>query len=164
MHSRVSAGSEQGLLSVAFDPQYATNGRFYVDYTALNGDIKIVRYTVSSNRSVADAGSARVLLGRVAHHANSNHNGGQLAFGPDGRLYIGVGDGGSEGDPQPLRPERATCPTPRSGRMNVSSASPTPALYAYGLRNPWRFSFDAATPATCGSATSARTSGKRSTS
>ena len=143
VHSRVSAGTEQGLLSVAFDPAYATNGRFYVYYTARNGDIKVVRYTVSSNANVADASSAKVLW-TVAHHAHANHNGGQLAFGPDGRLYIGVGDGGSEGDPN-LYGQNVNVPYAKIWTMDVSSASPTPVLYAYGLRNPWRFSFDSAT-------------------
>jgi glucose/arabinose dehydrogenase len=143
VHSRVTAGGEQGLLSVAFDPAYATNGRFYVYYTATNGDIKVVRYTVSSNRSVANASSATVLW-TVAHHAHSNHNGGQLAFGPDGLLYIGIGDGGSEGDPN-LYGQNVHVPYAKIWTMDVSSSSPTPVLYAYGLRNPWRFSFDSTT-------------------
>ena len=97
--SHVLGGTEQGLLSLAFDPHYARNGHFYVFYTNRVGDIRVVRYRVSSgNPNVASASSAKVLL-KIAHHAHSNHNGGQLAFGPDGRLYIGVGDGGSEGDP-----------------------------------------------------------------
>jgi glucose/arabinose dehydrogenase len=143
VRSRVTAGGEQGLLSVAFDPAYATNGRFYVYYTATNGDIKVVRYTVSSNRSVANAGSATVLW-TVAHHTHSNHNGGQLAFGPNGLLYIGIGDGGSEGDPN-FYGQNVHVPYAKIWTMNVSSSSPTPVLYAYGLRNPWRFSFDSTT-------------------
>lgn len=143
VHSRVSAGGEQGLLSLAFDPAYAADGRFYVYYTAGNGDIKVVRYKVSANRNVANAGSATVLW-TVAHHAHSNHNGGQLAFGPDGRLYIGIGDGGSEGDPN-LYGQNVHVPYAKIWAMDVSSASPKPVLYAYGLRNPWRFSFDAKT-------------------
>ena len=142
VHGRVSAGGEQGLLSLAFDPAYATNRRFYVYYTGRNGDIKVVRYLTGANPDVANAASAKVLW-TVAHHVNSNHNGGQLAFGPDGRLYIGVGDGGSEGDPSSTA---RTCTCLRQdldhGRLE---ASPRPVLYAYGLRNPWRFSFDPAT-------------------
>jgi glucose/arabinose dehydrogenase len=140
---RVSSGGEQGLLSLAFDPAYSTNGRFYVFYTAVNGDIKVVRYVVSSNADVARAGSAKVLW-TVAHHAHSNHNGGQLAFGPDGRLYIGIGDGGSEGDPNDYG-QNVHVPYAKIWRLNVTAASSRPVLYAYGLRNPWRFSFDRAT-------------------
>ena len=83
---------------MAFDPHFATNGRFYVDYTNLAGNTRVVRYTVSAtDRNVADPSSAKVLL--AVHQPYSNHNGGQLQFGPDGRLYVGMGDGGSEGDP-----------------------------------------------------------------
>ena len=90
---------EQGLLGLAFPPDYATSGRFYVYYTAPGNDIKIVQYRRSGgNANVADAASARTVL-TIDHHAFTNHNGGQLAFGPEGDLYIGVGDGGSEGDP-----------------------------------------------------------------
>ncbi len=146
LSSRVSKGSEQGLLGLAFDPQFASNGRFYVFYTNTAGDIKIVRYTVSSsNRNRADASSATVLW-TVAHHAHANHNGGQLAFGPDGLLYIGVGDGGSEGDPN-LYGQNVNVPYAKIWRLDVSSASAKPVLYAYGLRNPWRFSFDRKTGA-----------------
>jgi glucose/arabinose dehydrogenase len=143
VHGRVSGGGEQGLLSLAFDPAYATNKRFYVYYTARNGDIKVVRYLTGANPDVANAASAKILW-TVAHHVNSNHNGGQLAFGPDGRLYIGVGDGGSEGDPN-LYGQNVHVPYAKIWTMDVSSASPRPVLYAYGLRNPWRFSFDPAT-------------------
>ncbi len=144
--SRVSTGTEQGLLGLAFDPQYASNGRFYVFYTNRSGDIKIVRYTVSaSNPDRANAGSAKVLW-TVAHHAHANHNGGQLAFGPDGLLYIGVGDGGSEGDPN-LYGQNVHVPYAKIWRLDVSSTTAKPVLYAYGLRNPWRFSFDRKTGA-----------------
>jgi glucose/arabinose dehydrogenase len=140
---RVSGGSEQGLLSMAFDPHYASNGRFYIFYTNTSGDIRVVRYKVSSgDPNVANAGSARVLL-KVAHHAHPNHNGGQLAFGPDGRLYIGIGDGGSEGDPNNYGQNRSVRYA-KIWRLNVNSPGARPVLYAYGLRNPWRFSFDAA--------------------
>ena len=108
----VSTGGEQGLLSMAFDPRYATNRRFYVDYTNVNGDTRVVRYRASAtNPDVADPSSARVLL-RVAQ-PYENHNGGQLQFGPDGRLYVGMGDGGSGGDPQ----HHAQDPRSRLGKL-----------------------------------------------
>ena len=144
LSGRVSGGSEQGLLSLAFDPRYATNGRFYVFYTDTAGDIRVVRYRVSSGHpNVANAASAKVLW-RVAHHAHANHNGGQLAFGPDGRLYIGIGDGGSEGDPNNFG-QNVHVPYAKIWRLNVNRAGARPVMYAYGLRNPWRFSFDTAT-------------------
>jgi glucose/arabinose dehydrogenase len=142
---KVSGGSEQGLLSLAFDPHYATNRRFYVDYTNKSGDIKVVRYVTSSNADRANAGSATVLW-TVAHHAHANHNGGQLAFGPDGLLYIGVGDGGSEGDPNNYGQNLAV-PYAKIWRLDVTTPGAKPVLYAYGLRNPWRFSFDRKTGA-----------------
>ena len=142
IHSRVSTGSEQGLLSMAFDPRFASNRFFYVDYTNLAGDTRVVRYRASAshpNRAVAS--SAKVLL--KVNQPFANHNGGQLQFGPDGRLYIGLGDGGSEGDPndngQNLRTRLAKILT-----LNVRVAGAAPRMYAYGLRNPWRFSFDRA--------------------
>ncbi len=144
IQSLVSAGGEQGLLSLAFDPHYASNGRFYVFYTNPTGDIRVVRYTVSSgDPNVANAASAKVLW-KVAHHAHPNHNGGQLAFGPDGRLYIGIGDGGSEGDPNNYG-QNLKVPYAKIWRLNVNVSRPKPVLYAYGLRNPWRFSFDSKT-------------------
>lgn len=91
------ATGERGLLGLAFHPQYATNGWFYVNYTDNAGDTRVVRYTVSANPDVADAGSASPVL-EVAQ-PYPNHNGGQIVFGPDGMLYIGMGDGGSGGDP-----------------------------------------------------------------
>ena len=98
--SKVNAGGgEQGLLSVAFAPDYQTSGRFYVYYTDGSNNIRIVQYRRSrSDPNGADAASARTVL-TIDHHAETNHNGGQLQFGPDGDLYIGVGDGGNEGDP-----------------------------------------------------------------
>ena len=138
----VSGGSEQGLLSLAFDPNYSKNGHFYVDYTNPAGNIRVVRYTVSSgDPNVADPSSAKILF-KVAHHAHTNHNGGQLAFGPDGLLYIGVGDGGSEGDPHRYG-QNTKVPYAKIWRLNVTTLHKQ--LYAYGLRNPWRFSFDSKT-------------------
>ncbi len=142
---KVSGGGEQGLLSMAFDPRYATNGRFYVDYTDLNGNTRVVRYRASAaHPDAANPASARVLLGVAQPY--SNHNGGQLQFGPDGRLYVGMGDGGSGGDPQ----DRAQDPRSRLGkllRLNVNVSPVRVRIYAKGLRNPWRFSFDRATGA-----------------
>jgi glucose/arabinose dehydrogenase len=141
----VSRGGEQGLLSMAFDPRYATNRRFYVNYTNTAGDTRVVRYrTTATNRDVAAASSARLIL-RV-DQPYSNHNGGQLQFGPDGRLYVGMGDGGSGGDPQ----GRAQNSRSRLGkllRLNVNVSPVRVAIYAKGLRNPWRFSFDRSTGA-----------------
>ena len=94
--AKVKSGGEQGLLSVAFDPGYATNHFFYVDYTDLNGDTRVVRYR--SNGTAAVLSSAKQLL--FVKDFASNHNGGQLQFGPDGRLYWGNGDGGDRGDPK----------------------------------------------------------------
>jgi glucose/arabinose dehydrogenase len=140
----VSGGGEQGLLSLAFDPKYASNRRFYIDYTNVNGDTRVVRYRVSSNPDVADPASAKVLLAVAQPY--DNHNGGQLQFGPDGRLYVGMGDGGSGGDPQ----HRAQDPRTRLGkllRINVGVSPVRVQNYAKGLRNPWRFSFDRKTGA-----------------
>ena len=142
---KVSRGGEQGLLSMAFHPRYAANGRFYVNYTNLSGDTRVVRYRVSAaNPDVAATSTARVVL-RVSQ-PYSNHNGGQLQFGPSGRLFVGMGDGGSGGDPQ----RRAQDPRSRLGkllRLNVDASPVTVGIYAKGLRNPWRFSFDRSTGA-----------------
>jgi glucose/arabinose dehydrogenase len=145
LSSRVSTGGEQGLLSMAFDPRYKTNGRFYVDYTNVNGDTRVVRYTVSrGDPNVANAGSARIILS--VHQPYSNHNGGQLQFGPDGRLYVGLGDGGSEGDPNHYGQNRSTL-LAKILRLNVNVSPVRVQKYAMGLRNPWRFSFDRKTGA-----------------
>src|SRR5207247_3764536 len=95
---KISSGGERGLLSLAFHPQYAANGRFYVYFTNPSGNIRIVRYNVSSDPDSADPATADTVL-QVAHSQYANHNGGQLQFGPDGMLYAGLGDGGSGGDP-----------------------------------------------------------------
>jgi glucose/arabinose dehydrogenase len=141
----VSTDGERGLLSMAFHPRYSSNGRFYVDYTNKAGDTRVVRYTVSkTDPDRADTSTRKVLL-RV-HQPYSNHNGGQLQFGPDGRLYIGMGDGGSAGDPQ----GRAQNPRSRLGkllRIDLSRSPVRVTRYARGVRNPWRFSFDRATGA-----------------
>jgi glucose/arabinose dehydrogenase len=143
--SLVSTGGEQGLLSMAFDPHYAANGRFYVDYTNANGDTRVVRYRASSSHpDMAVASSAKVLLAVAQPY--SNHNGGQLQFGPGGLLFVGMGDGGSGGDPQ----HHAQDPRSRLGkllRINVAVSPARVTTYAKGLRNPWRFSFDRKTGA-----------------
>ena len=146
--------SERGLLSIAFHPSYRTNGFFYVNYTNLNGDTVIARYHVSVNPDVADPGSAAVLL--TIPQPFANHNGGQLQFGPDGNLYIGMGDGGSGGDPLNNGQNLGTL-LGKILRIDVDGAFPyavppdnpflstpgaRPEIWAYGLRNPWRFSFD----------------------
>jgi glucose/arabinose dehydrogenase len=149
----VSSGGERGLLSVAFHPDYAANGLFYVDYTDLNGDTIIARYRVSVNPDVADPASAIILF--TIPQPFSNHNGGQLQFGPDGNLYIGMGDGGSGGDPL-NHAQRLDSLLGKILRIDVGSLpygipadnpflailNARPEIWAYGLRNPWRFSFD----------------------
>jgi len=146
---------EQGLLSMAFDPQYAVNGRFFVYFNNPNGDIRIVRYNVSSDRDSADEATADTIL-RVAHPGQSNHNGGQLQFGPDNMLWAGTGDGGGGGDPDGNGQDKHAL-LGKLLRLDVSGASgyTIPAnnpfatdtsgareVWSYGLRNPWRFSFD----------------------
>jgi glucose/arabinose dehydrogenase len=148
-------GDEQGLLGLAFSPGYARNGLFYVDYTIANNDVRIVQYQRStSSGDLAAPASARVVL--TIPHRDTNHNGGQLAFGPDGYLYIGVGDGGMEDDPHNNGQNTNTLvgkilridPSASGGytvpRTNpfVGQAGKRPEIWAYGLRNPWRFSFD----------------------
>src|SRR5262249_20526305 len=94
----ISSGGERGLLSIAFDPQYAANGHFFVYFTDPGGDLRIVRYTVSSDPDSADVTTADTILA-IPHPGQSNHNGGQLQFGPDNMLWIGTGDGGGANDP-----------------------------------------------------------------
>ena len=152
-------GQEQGLLGLAFPPDYARSGRFYVDYTLPSNDIRVVQYSRSaSNPDLADPASARTLL-TIAHHEYTNHNGGQLAFGPEGDLYIGVGDGGSEGDPEGNGQNTNTLlgkilrisPFTNGGytipgdNPFVGQTGRRGEIWAYGLRNPWRFSFDRTT-------------------
>ena len=151
-----ASGGEQGLLSVAFAPDYKTSRRFFVYYTDGSNNIRIVEYRrLRSNPNRADASSARTVL-TIDHHAETNHNGGQLQFGPDGDLYIGVGDGGSEGDPHNygqntdvlLGKLLRIAPRPTGG-YTIPAGNPfarthgrRSEIWAYGLRNPWRFSFD----------------------
>lgn len=152
----VASASERGLLGLAFSPQYAANGQFFVNYTDVNGDTAIARYTVSADPNRADPSSGQIILRVPQPYAN--HNGGDIAFGPDGYLYIGTGDGGSAGDPQ-NNGQRLDTLLGKMLRVDVSAepyaipasnpfadtTNARPQIWAYGLRNPWRFSFDRAT-------------------
>ncbi len=151
--SLVVSGGERGLLSVAFHPNYESNGFFYVYYTrSSDGALVIARYHVSSDPNVADASSASILL-TIPHPGATNHNGGQLQFGPDGYLYVGTGDGGTGGG----NSQNGSSLLGKILRIDVDGAAPyaipasnpfvsDPAvadeIWALGLRNPWRFSFD----------------------
>jgi glucose/arabinose dehydrogenase len=146
-----SNGNEQGLLGLAFHPAYQQNGRFFVNYTDRNGDTVISRFQVSGVPNVADPSSEVKLLGVDQPYAN--HNGGVLAFGPDGYLYAGLGDGGSQGDPN-ANAQNTGVLLGKILRLDVDAAEsyavPTDnpfgnEVWAYGLRNPWRFSFDRST-------------------
>lgn len=158
--AEVIAGGEQGLLSVAFAPDFQSSGRFYVDYTDTDGHTRVVEYR-ATDRGEVDADAGRELL-RI-EQPFANHNGGLVLFGPDGLLYIGTGDGGSAGDPRRNaldlstllgkllridprpsddRPYRIPDDNPFVGRDGARGE-----IYAYGLRNPWRYSFDRDTAA-----------------
>lgn len=131
-------GFEQGLLGLAFDPDYVSNGYFYVNYTDRSGNTVISRFSVNpADPGQADPDSESILL-RVAQPF-ANHNGGHLAFGPDGLLYAGLGDGGSGGDPE----GNAQNPGTYLGKLlRIDTGSGATEIFALGLRNPWRFSFD----------------------
>jgi glucose/arabinose dehydrogenase len=152
--SLITTGSERGLLSVAFHPNYSATGFLYINYTDLNGDTAIARYKVSADPNVVDNTSAAILL--TILQPSTNHNGGQLQFGPDGYLYIGTGDGGFSGDPA-NNAQNINSLLGKILRINVDAGSPyaippnnpfvgnqnaKPEIWALGLRNPWRFSFD----------------------
>jgi glucose/arabinose dehydrogenase len=159
VRSKVLSGGERGLLGLAFHPRYASNGRFFVYYTRIgDGALVVAEYNASANSDVAS--STETILLTIPHPVNANHNGGMLAFSHDGLLHIGVGDGGSANDP----PNNAQNPNVLLGkilRINVDQPDPAagtrylPApdnpfvnatgrdeIFALGLRNPWRFSFD----------------------
>lgn len=151
----VSYGNEQGLLSIAFHPNYASNGYFYIYYTNTAGNLQIVRYSVSANPDIADSTSAQTVI-VISHPTNSNHNGGQLQFGPDGYLYLGTGDGGSGGDP-PNNAQNTGVLLGKMLRLDVDGGTPyaipptnpfvgpgnpLDEIWDLGVRNPWRFSFD----------------------
>lgn len=152
--SLVGSGGERGLLSLAFHPDYADNGRFFVYYTDRSGDTRVVRYQVSGDPNVADANSAQLVL--TVAQPFANHNGGLILFGPDGKLYIGLGDGGSGGDPLGHGQNRGTL-LGTILRIDVDAGNPYAVppdnpfvntqgargeIWAWGLRNPWRFAFD----------------------
>jgi glucose/arabinose dehydrogenase len=149
-----SSGNEQGLLGIAFHPKYSENGLFFIDYTDKKGQPTLARYSVSkTNPDQADPASGKVLLS--VPHPFPNHNGGEIEFGPDGYLYWGLGDGGAAADPfdngqnvqtmlgailrLDVNADVYTIP-PDNPFKNVQKARPE--LWAIGLRNPWRFSFD----------------------
>jgi glucose/arabinose dehydrogenase len=160
IRSRVASGGERGLLGLAFHPRYAQSGRLFVDYTR-TGDGATVVSEFHASGDHADPRSERILL--VVDQPFANHNGGQIAFGPDGYLYIGLGDGGSEGDPQGNgqntrallgkilridvdhsaggRPYAVPADNPFAAK-GIRPGAGLPEIWAYGLRNPWRFSFD----------------------
>ncbi len=152
---RMRSGGERGLLGLAFHPRYIENGFFYVNYTDLQGDTRIERYTAAAGADLADVASAKLIL--QVEQPFGNHNGGLVAFGPDDMLYIGMGDGGASGDPQGHGQNRGTLlgallridvdggdpyaipgDNPFAGRPGMRGE-----IWAWGLRNPWRFAFDA---------------------
>jgi glucose/arabinose dehydrogenase len=153
--AKTSSGGERGLLSIAFHPQFATNRYVYASYTDLAGDTRIERYTVSAtNPDIIDPASAQLILS--VDQPFANHNGGLILFGPDGMFYVGLGDGGSGGDPQNNGQSSATL-LGKLLRLDVDAATPyaipagnpfigqtgaRPEIWALGLRNPWRFAFD----------------------
>jgi glucose/arabinose dehydrogenase len=139
VRAKVQAGGEQGLLGLAFAPDYATSRQFVVNYTDRNGNTRVVRYR-SDGTKVLPA-SARQLL--FVKQPYANHNGGMVEYGKDGLVYVGMGDGGSGGDPE----NRAQNPSSLLGKiLRVDPARPgaKPVMVAVGVRNPWRFSFDRA--------------------
>jgi glucose/arabinose dehydrogenase len=182
IQERVNCCREEGLIGLAFPPEYGEKGYFYVYYTRLDGNNQVSRFHIGADKNIADPGSEEEIL--FLHHPTySNHNGGQLAFGPDGYLYIGTGDGGGSGDPDDnaqnlesllgkiLRIDvESTGSTPVNGDFSyyfpllivgndlpgraytippdnpfLNDARAQPEIWALGLRNPWRFSFDSLT-------------------
>ncbi len=140
LRSKVRAGGEQGLLGLAFAPDYAKSRQFVVNYTDVNGDTRVVRYRSDGTKALPR--TARQLL--FVKQPYGNHNGGMVAYGKDGLVYVGMGDGGSGGDPE----GRAQNPSSLLGKMlRLDPARPAakPVVVALGVRNPWRFSFDRAT-------------------
>lgn len=154
IRTRIRAGGERGLLSVAFHPAYASNGYFFVNYTDLSSNTVVSRFQVSDDPNVGDPESETVFF--RATQPRRNHNGGQIKFGPDGYLYIGMGDGGGAGDPPNLA-QNLRSPHGKMLRVDIEGTAPAvapesnpflstpnalPEIWAYGLRNPWRFTFD----------------------
>ncbi|MCP4415567.1 MAG: glucose dehydrogenase [Chloroflexi bacterium] len=150
-----SESNEQGLLGLAFHPNYPQNGFFFVNYTNNDGHTTIARYRVSGDANVAEPDSEQILL--TISQPFANHNGGMVTFGPDGHLYVGMGDGGDQADPQGNGQNQTTLlgsilrldVDSEDGRYTIPADNPfvadpnlRPEVWAYGLRNPWRFSFD----------------------
>lgn len=159
VRNKISTGGERGLLGLAFHPNYAENGYFFINYTRTgNGATVVSRFSVfEDNPNKADSLSEKIIL--VVNQPFSNHNGGDIHFGPDGYLYIGMGDGGSGGDPQNFS-QTASSLLGKMLRIDVDNGDPysipednpwagsldtLEEIWAFGVRNPWRFSFDAAT-------------------
>jgi len=155
---RVRAGGERGLLGLAFHPRYGTNGFLYANYTDRDGDTQVVRFTVRPDRRTADPATAKRILS--VDQPYSNHNGGMIAFAPDGMLWVGMGDGGAGGDPmghgqnpRTLLGKMLRLDVDRGDPYAIPSDNPfarragagAPEVWATGLRNPWRFSFDTTT-------------------
>jgi len=151
--SKITYGGERGLLGLAFHPQYATNGYFFVYYNDTSGNITVARYTISSNPDVADATTEKIILNQPKPF--SNHNGGSIHFAPDGYLWIVTGDGGSGGDPNnngqnknSLLGKLLRLDINSSGPYNIPPGNPfigidgADEVWAYGLRNAWKFNFD----------------------
>jgi glucose/arabinose dehydrogenase len=152
LSSLISTGGERGLLGLAFHPNYVTNGYFYVNYTNTAGNTVIARYSVSPDLNIANT-TGTILL--TIAQPYSNHNGGSLKFGPEGYLYIGMGDGGSGGDPG-NRAQNINENLGKMLRIDVNSGSPygipptnpyastagNDEIWAIGMRNPWKFSFN----------------------
>jgi glucose/arabinose dehydrogenase len=155
IRGRVSSGGEEGLLSIAFDPEYRRNRRFYAYYTNRAGNLEIDEFRARNHRDAREGSRRRVIV--IPHSRFANHNGGQIQFGPDGRLYAGTGDGGGAGDPREKaqskgsllgkilridprkhgsRPYKAPRGNPYVGKPGQNE------IYARGLRNPYRFAFD----------------------
>jgi glucose/arabinose dehydrogenase len=150
---RVRSGGEQGLLSLAFHPRYAENGTFFVNYTDRGGDTRVERYRVSADPDRADPGSGELVI--FVEQPYANHNGGHIVFGPDGMLYVAMGDGGSGGDPHGYGQDLDAL-LGKLLRLDVDARKPyaiprdnpfrggrgRAEIWAYGLRNPWRIAFD----------------------
>jgi hypothetical protein len=157
IRAKIVSGGEQGLLGLAFHPQYSANGRFFVYYTRLGDGTLVIAEYVATPASSNTAGTAEKVILTIPHPTNTNHNGGMLAFGPDGYLYAGVGDGGGAND-VPNNAQNKNLLLGKILRIDIDApgvpyAAPSDnpffgategldEIYAYGMRNPWRFSFD----------------------